>query len=192
MGIRMTATFGMRVLLVLVCLAQGCGRKPTHSPANYSKEPSIRITVGKTATSFGLTQSRLEGDGITTAARMGGQDCQRLRPEKALSDSYIYFKVDPTFKSSNSMNLKATVEYFDATPCNFFIEFDGWDSQAKHDGAYSRSEERVRLAGDQQWKMAEFTLKNCRLANRQNGGSDVRIRAANSEFFVRSMTIERE
>ncbi|MDB6108908.1 MAG: hypothetical protein JWR69_658, partial [Pedosphaera sp.] len=117
---------------------------------------------------------------------------QRLRPEKAFFDSYIYFKIDPSFKTSDRMNLKATVEYFDATPCTFFIEFDGWDQNAKHEGAYSRSEERVRLGGEQRWKTAEFTLKGCRLANRQNGGADVRIRAENSEFFVHSMTIERE
>jgi hypothetical protein len=185
------AFIGTLAIMILVCLGEGCGKRAVGN-RDYSKNSSIGIVLGKTSSSFGLTQTRLEGDGITEATKIKGQECQRMRPEKAWYDSYIYFKMDPSFKTGNRMNLKVTVEYFDATPCTFFVEFDGWDANAKKDGAYSRSEERVRLTGDQQWKTAEFTLKEGRFENRQNGGADVRLRVENSEFFVRSVTISKE
>lgn len=177
------------VALIPLVLAAGCGK--SNYSKDFSKEPSVGIILQKTEISSGLRQIRWKTDGETTCLKIGGQECYRALPRDANHDSYIYFQIDPSVKTNKVMNLKATIEYFDATPCTLFIEFDSWNKWGGDDGVYTMTPEHLDLTGDQEWKTAEFTLRNARLEGRQNGGADFRIRALHSEFFICSVTIER-
>jgi hypothetical protein len=184
----------LRPVLVaaLFCCVTGCGQKAPPKAKNYAQEESVGIIFTKSINAFGLSQRHLSGDGANTFAKIGGQECQRMNLKPDDDRCFLYFKVDPTFKTAKSMNLQATIEYFDATPCAFSIEYDSWDRKAKKEGAYAPSKEKIRLIGDQKWKTVQFTLKDARLEGRQNSGADFRLRSEGAEFFVRSVFIYRE
>jgi hypothetical protein len=182
------------LVLALACCIAGCGKKKSAKPIDYSQEASIGMIFGKTTNAFGLTQVHLgaDGDGYNVPTKIGGQECQMMKPQPDKDSCFLYFTVHPHFKTTNSMNLKASVEYFDATPCEFSIEYDSWKKDGKKEGAYTVSREKIKLTGDQKWKTAQFTLDEARLQGRQNSSADFRLRSERAEFFIRSVTLSRE
>jgi hypothetical protein len=187
----MRVALGNVMMAALVCLWVGCTRQAP-IPTDFSKTNFVKITLADPAVPEGIYVTSNSGDGRTAPAKMGGKGCRHLEPHKKGLDAYIYFTVAVSFITNKPINLKATVEYFDAAPASFFMEFDGSDAKAKHGGAYSRAEEEVQLTGDQKWKVAKFTLHDCIFEHRQNGGADLRIRVKKSELYIHSVTLEHE
>ncbi len=177
-------------LILLAMVLGGCGKKPDHPAADFSKAPSISISLGKKNIESGLCQIHpKEGDNASPHKTVG-QDCLLLQPDG--DDAYIYFKIDPAFKKDLAMNLKVTVEYYDIERSQFWIEYDGWDAHDDKAGAHTKSVEQMRLTGNPTvWLKATFTLPKARLRNRQENGADFCIRVDRAHLFVHAVTVER-
>jgi len=88
------------------------------------------------------------------------------------------------------MDAAMEIEYFDAAPGQLGVEFDGSDTSAPFNGAYSRTE-RIPLTGDKQWNKARFELNGARFLNSQNAGADFRVVAEATEFGLSKIIMKR-
>ena len=129
-------------------------------------------------------------DGQVLQRRIGGRDAWLSQPFRGAGCSYIYFRVDDSFKQNAAMNAEVQVGYLDAAPGQLGVEFDGSDTSAPFNGAYSRSQ-KLPLKGDKQWKTASFNLNDARFLNSQNGGADLRLVAETLEFGVAKVVLRR-
>ena len=89
------------------------------------------------------------------------------------------------------MNVTLEVEYYDAAAGSLAVEFDGSDSSAPFNGAYSRSVETIKLAGSKTWKTGKFSLKGARFLNSQNRDADLRLVVEPPEIPVARVTLRR-
>ena len=166
------------------------GWQPPRPKGQFSGAKSISLTLGETNQERGLRQVDNE-DGQTIAAAAGGRDARAIQPMPNLG-RYIYFAVDESFKWANTMDATLEVEYFDAAPGSFGVEFDGSDSTAPFNGAYTRCPEAVKLDGSKAWKTATFRLRGAQFVNSQNRGSDFRLVLQAPEFLVGKVTLKRQ
>lgn len=146
----------------------------------------ISITFGATEQQNGITRVEHE-DGKSTLATVDGKECRQLGANR---QNFLYFQVAPAFKVGSRMKLKAQVEYYDANPGTFTVQYDGWSGHAK--GRYAAVKKPVKLTGSHTWKVAEFKLPDARFENRQNAQADFRIDAFSSDFCVHRVVLVRE
>lgn len=149
----------------------------------------LEISLGATNHESGLAQFDWP-DGVTVATNLGGLECRALVPTQ-FGGRYSYFRVDNSFKWADTMDLLAVVDFFDAAPGQFRLQFDGSDLQAPFQGAYTASPEVVTLSGSRTWRKAVFSLNRARLRNSQNGGADFRLSSTATEFAVRNVQLVR-
>ncbi|HBO44827.1 MAG TPA: hypothetical protein DD670_13030 [Planctomycetaceae bacterium] len=95
----------------------------------------------------------------------------------------MYFDVDYRFLHDGDEQVAVAVDYFDAGPESFEIQYDSSDpalrgiAQQFHPG-------RVQTIGQTRtWKTAVFVLPRARFANRTNGG-DFRLSCNGAELSV--------
>jgi hypothetical protein len=163
-----------------------CEKKPNSS--------AVSLTLGSTSQPDGLFQLNTSGDGRTEPAQAGGKDCQQLVLKEGRSDAYLYLGADGAFKKSPLPSLTLTVEYFDAVPATFSVDYDS-AIEGKNGGGYTPSKERIQTKGLQEWQKAKFVLDRPQLAGRQNDHADFRLRvgkAADMQFFVRAVTLSKD
>ncbi|PYK98904.1 MAG: hypothetical protein DME19_10780, partial [Verrucomicrobia bacterium] len=129
-------------------------------------------------------------DGATVATLVAGSDCRVAAPNPT-GGRYIYFRIDDSFKWSLSMKLEVDVEYFDSAAGTFAIDFDGSDTNAPFNGAYTRSPTTLSLTGSQTWRTARFNLSGARFMNSENGGADFRLAVSADAFCVRRVKVIR-
>src|SRR5690606_38191972 len=83
---------------------------------------------------------------------------------------YMYFDVDYRFLYDGDEQVVVAVDYFDAGPESFEIQYDSSDP-ALHGIAQQFHPGRVQTIGQTKtWKTAVFVLPRARFANRANGG----------------------
>jgi hypothetical protein len=165
------------------------GWTPPWPAGKYSTSNSVSITLGAANQEAGLRQIESE-DGRTAPAMVEGRGARAIQ-RKPARNPYVYFVVEDSFKWTNQMTLTLQVDYFDAAPGGFTVEFDGSDPQAAFDGAYTGCGESVPLQGSKTWKQANFRLRNARLTNSQNSGADFRLVVSAPEFQVGRVTLQR-
>lgn len=165
------------------------GWQPAGPAGPYSNAKSVAIQLGQTNQERGLSQVEND-DGQTTAVRLVGREARVLKRDPKPS-RYVYFKVDDSFKWTNSMEVMLKVEYFDDAAGTLAVEFDGSDSSAPFNGAYSRCVKTVPLNGSKTWKTGEFRLTGARFRNSQNRGADFRLAVDASEIGFREVTLSR-
>ncbi len=122
-------------------------------------------------------------DGQALRQKVGERDAWLGQPFRGAGGSYLYFRVDDSFKQAGGMNATVEIEYFDGAPGTLHMEFDGSDLTAPFNGAYSPSSQ-MALKGEKQWNQASFDLTNAVFNNSQNGGADFRIVAQAHPFAV--------
>ena len=125
------------------------------------------------------TQDQLYGktvaDGKTQAATFAGRDCRRNAVPG--SDLYFYFDVDSGFAHAESQGLDVTVEveYHDsADAVGLSLEYDGVKSP------YTLHPLVIETQGSGQWRTIRFEIADAYFGNRQNAGSDLRLRLTGS------------
>jgi hypothetical protein len=165
------------------------GWKPPRPHGTFTDAKSVSIQLASKNVEAGLRQIECE-DGETSPAIEGGRPARRVKPFRQ-SSRYMYFAVDDSFKWADTMNATLEVQYFDAGKGRLRLEFDGSDTAAPFNGAYSRSTSEVALTGDQSWKTARFELRGARFLNSQNGGADFRLAGETPELVVSRVTLER-
>ena len=164
-------------------------KPPPWPKGKYSGARSVGVTLGLESQEKGVRQVDND-DGVTVSASIGGRDFRGLKPGDRKS-RYLYFVVDDSFKTSGPMNVRLEVEYFDAAPGSWGVEFDGSDLSAPFGGAYTRALNRVTLSGDQRWKVASIALRGARFLHSENRNADLRLVVETPAFYVRRVTIER-
>ena len=164
-----------------------CRDLPSESAESFG-DGFASISLGATNTERGLRQVT-HADGRTMPTEVEGRPCRQLddRPW-----SHIYFAMDPAFKTSPHMNVKVVVEYFDEAHGNFDLQYDGWETRAPEQGAYTATPTRIALNGSLEWKTAEFLLNDARFENRQNAQADFRLRLSNPTLYISRVTVLRQ
>jgi hypothetical protein len=166
---------------------QGWSPPPLKGP--FTGAPTVTITAGKSESPAALQLVTAE-DGQAKTETVAGRVAWspvRFRSAEVL---YLYFRIEDSFKWTDTMQLSVAVDYFDGAPGELGIEFDGSDASAPFNGTYSRTA-KIKLSGDQKWKTATFELPDARLGGAQNGGADFRIVGGTKEFAVGSVTLNR-
>jgi hypothetical protein len=149
------------------------GIKPPRPRGPYSDFKSVSATLQATNDSRGLTQFE-SADGATVPAEAGGKTCRAVAPT-VYAGQYVYFQIHDSYKWADRMLVDVEVEYFDQGTGSFRIEYDGSDSNAPYNGAYTASKTSATLSNSGQWKVAKFRLLESRFLNSQNDGADFRI-----------------
>jgi len=155
----------------------------------YSGARLLEISLGVTNRESGLVQFDWP-DGVTAATNLGGLECRAFLPTQ-FGGRYAYFRVDNSFKWADTMEARVVVDFFDAAPGQFRLQFDGSDAQAPFQGAYSASPEVVTLSGSRTWRKAVFSLNRARLRSSQNGGADFRLDSTAPDFAVQKVQLVR-
>jgi len=164
------------------------GWKPPPLKGRFTNEKSVSLAADQSEANTGLHLVNA-ADGKTTIRPVSGHKAWFTTPFRGGS-CYVYFRADDSFKWAERMQAAVTVDYFDAAPGQLGVEFDGSDAAAPFNGAYSHSQ-KIRLAGDQKWKMATFALEDARLLGSQNSGTDFRIVAEAKEIAISKVILGR-
>ncbi|MCX8107501.1 MAG: DUF5010 domain-containing protein, partial [Verrucomicrobiae bacterium] len=149
------------------------GIRPALPRGPYSDVRSVYVLLGDRNVEHGVTQLD-QPDGLTKPDSIEGVVCRSVVKSQH-PGRYIYFRIDDSFKWAHTMLVDVEVEYFDSSPGWFRIEFDGSDTNAPFQGAYTASRTVVTLNGLRRWLRASFRLTDARFLNSQNGGADFRI-----------------
>ncbi len=165
------------------------GWKPPWPKGPFSDASAVAIAATNFQATNGLTLLPAE-DGQFISRDFAQRQAWAGIPFRPGHGIYLYFAVDDSFKTAEPMNATVTLEYFDAAPGWLNVEFDGSDTNAPFNGAYSRSQP-IPLVGDQRWKSASFKLSNARWLNSQNAGADFRVVAEAPQFGLGSVTLQK-
>lgn len=165
------------------------GYCPPRPQGLYSRATNVTITLAADNSEAGLRQIDND-DGVTIATTQLGRPARAIKatPNKG---RYIYFGVDDSFKADQPADYRLTVEYFDAATGELTVEYDGSDSAAPFNGAYTRAPQTIRLQGALQWRTAEFTLAKARFDNAQNRGADFRAAVTAPDFAIAKLSLRR-
>jgi hypothetical protein len=155
----------------------------------YSDVRFVSAGLGATNTEYGLDHFEL-ADGTTVATNVAGSVCRSVAPNPS-GGRYVYFRIDDSFKWAASMQAEVQVDFFDSAHGNFAIEFDGSDTNAPFNGAYTRSPVTAYLGGSLVWRTARFNLSGAQFMHSQNGGADFRLASSDDPFFVRRVKVIR-
>ncbi len=158
----------------------------TLNQGGFAGAESVSIMLGSTIEERGI-QFVPKSDGVTTPDVAAGIDCHKMMDRK---DAYAYFSVDPSFKAEHRFDLEAEVEYFAATRGRLDLQYDSWSTHGS-EGVYTSTARRLVLTGSPQWQTNRFLLPEARFENRQNGGSDFRVRKTDAEVYIHRITLRR-
>lgn len=165
------------------------GIKPARPRGAYTDVKSVTTTLEGTNQAKGLTQFE-SADGATVATSAAGSACRAVAPT-IHQGRYVYFQIDESFKWADRMLVDVDVEYLDQSGGTFRIEYDGPDTNAPFNGAYTSTKSSVGLGGTGLWKTARFRLIDSRFLNSQNGGADFRIVVESPTLLLRRVTVTR-
>ncbi len=164
------------------------GWTPPWPQGAFTGAKSVAVQAVLPRTNEGVEILNAE-DGHPVLEKRDGRDCWSAEPFSN-AGTYVYFRVDDSFKWAPRMNVAVEVEYLDARRGELGIEFDGSDLSAPFRGAYTWSK-KVPMQGDGKWKTARFELADARFTNGQNAGADFRVVAEVPGIAIRKVTVQR-
>lgn len=155
----------------------------------YTDVRLVSATLQSTNLESGLDQFD-HADGVTAPDEIGGSACRKT-VATVHAGRYVYFRIDDSFKWTDPMRVNIEVDYFDSASGSFRIEFDGSDTNAPFNGAYTATTLNVSLLGGNTWKTARFSLAGAHFLNSQNGGADFRLNLNANPFYLRQVRVIR-
>src|SRR6266699_1324187 len=194
------------VVLGLLSAYGGYGQEEILRPKDFSKSNAVSRLLAEgerwdpeeddSSHGNGLEMALWQTDGRTSVTNVAGKLCRCLTLEgDGRREGYLYFALDPTFKSQDTAHVKIEVEYFDGFDGQmgvFGIQYDTTGSGAGLNPAYRQFHQRVPLNGSKKWLSAVFHVAGGTFRNAQNGGSDFRLWASPPQLCVRQVTVTRE
>jgi hypothetical protein len=160
-------------VLAVLALATGCRQK------------EASITLGQNTQENGLELISM-GDGIVTPKVASGVPCVQLDTR---SESYIYFAVAPSMKTSKHLNATLWVEFMAPVRGRFDVQYDGYKFGDEQDSIWSDTRTGILFDGSPEWNRVALQITNGRLENRQNYDADFRLRVNCPEFYVRRVKL---
>jgi hypothetical protein len=186
-----------------VCHSREYGRKYIELTRKFADEfrartrldpsvlrPARPLATASPGQSEGLAIApKPEGDGPVAAKtvqrRRAWSTVQSDRSPKA---RYLYFEVDDAFLYDTDEPVEVTVDYLDAGPAAFRVEFDSSDPKLAGLAQQFRPGPDQPIQGTGQWKQARFVLPHARFAGRANG-ADFRLAAAGQDLVVSQVSV---
>jgi hypothetical protein len=165
------------------------GEVPPWPGGSFADAASVELNYNTTNGEQGVKLLDVP-DGLVRPDIIEGVPCL-LSVTNKYGGRYVYFRVDDSFKRSETMAVNVKVEYNDAGSGQFRVQFDGSDTNALFAGAYTDGPGVILLQGSNLWKTATFRLEGARLNNGQNGGADFRIVVGADPFRLRRITVMR-
>jgi hypothetical protein len=160
-------------VVAVLALAPGCRTK------------MASITLGQRAKEDGLKLISA-GDGIVTPTVASGVACVQLA---TTPESYIYFAVAPSIKTSKHLNATLWVEFLAPVRGRFDVQYDGYKCGEEPDSIWSDTRTGILFDGSPEWNRVALEITNGRLENRQNYHADFRLRVNCLEFYVRRVML---
>ena len=158
------------------------------APAASAQEQTASVVLGDPNVEEGLVQID-QADGRTTPVTAGDRSARATAPGDDPSwGRYMYFGLDDEIASDGYYVARVEVEYLDEGTESFGLQYDSNDCTATLNGAYDSAGD-VQRTGTGTWKTATFDLPDARFANRENGGSDLRLGAGGSTLTVHRVTV---
>lgn len=152
-------------VLVLLLLAAAC--------ASALAESCVWTDLGTTNNNGGLTNFN-GGDGVNQAATIGGTDCRR----NSTGSQYFYFNVSDAWAYQGSKrDVNVMIMYYDNGTGALTLQYD-----SAGNGTYYAATTIYR-ANTSTWRTYMWHVKDAYFGNRQNGGSDFRIWAADTFYL---------
>ena len=158
--------------------------------ADYSRTNAVSIRMEDESPQDGLRHLALEGDGRTTVTNLNGVICRQMKRE-GRPNGYLYFTINPSFKSAGLTNARCEVEYYSPVRATCRLQYDAVESDTHQPYKYASSA-IIRAVPTNLWKTVTFRLLNGVFMNSQNGGADFRLEAIPPDIYVRRVTLLRE
>jgi hypothetical protein len=95
----------------------------------------------------------------------------------------MYFDIDDGFLLDTDETVELIVEYFDAGPAEFRVDFDSADPGLEGLAQQFRPSPAQRIRGTSEWREAKFTLPHARFAGRNNF-ADFRFAADGKDLVI--------
>jgi len=165
------------------------GVVPPRPATAYTGARSVSVALGETDRAEGLTRVDL-ADGRSRPTTVAGSSART--PAEGVGARYLYFRADDGFKADGPARYAVEVEYYDAGPGSFGLQYDAHDPSADFNGAYKAAGSRVAPAGSRAWKTARFELTDARLEGSQNGDADFRLAFEGGDPSIRAVRLVRE
>ena len=165
------------------------GIAPAHPSGPFTGSHLAQIILQAANLESGLRQFE-QADGATAASNMGALACREVS-STPYAGHYVYFQIDDSFKWADSMYVSVIVDYFDAIQSSLRLEYDGSDTSAPFQGAYTVCPETEMLRGTKTWRVAVFSLPAARFRNQQNGNADFRINCSALGVGIRRVQVIR-
>jgi len=130
-----------------------------------------------------------DGDGPVVETMIADRPAWTTQQNRFSGDlRYIYFDVDDAFLLDVDETVELIVEYFDAGPAHFLVEYDSADPQLEGLSQQFRPGTPQRINGTGQWKTARFKLPHARFAGRSNN-ADFRLTATGKDLAIASIEL---
>ena len=142
----------------------------------------------------GLEHAYWQADGRTTLMNVQGVPCRCLHlTAERFPKGYLYFTMDPTFKTEEVEKVKIEVEYFDGFDGQagvLGLQYDATLSENRGPNpAFKPCYPNVPLRGSQKWLKATFHVNDGSFQNSQSGQADFRLWASPPEVCVKRVTV---
>lgn len=154
-----------------------------------STNERVSILLGENESGGGLTHLDQERDGLTTMATLDGISCRYLNLKAQKAKAFLYFSIDPAFKTGDLSRIVIEIEYFDGARGTLGLHYDA--SKSKNNPAAYTDTRTTVMTGTKTWKTSQFQLSHPTFRNSQNGGADFRIWVAPAELYVRRVIVAR-
>lgn len=126
------------------------------------------------------------GDGRVLEGAVEGVPCVKV---KNPGEGYIYFALDPKFKTSPHMNALVCLEFLARGRGRFDIQFDGHKFSNPRSDPYSDTPVGFYFDAWPLWHRVALEVSDAMFANRQNNQADLRLRVSCPEFYLRRLTM---
>lgn len=141
------------------------------------------------------SKNSLLGEGLRLARaadgpfRFGTDPKRRLVISPGPGDRYLYFGIADEFASRVRGSYRVRVRFIDGGRGKVALQYDSWDRSSTLDGRY-RSAPRHRRGGLLRERSVTWILPDARFSNRQNGGTDFRLRLQGDDFELLEVSLE--
>jgi hypothetical protein len=133
-----------------------------------------------------------DGDGPVVEKLVSGREAWSTVPNRFSPMSrYLYFEVEDYFLYDGDEPVEVKVQYWDAGPGSFRIDYDSSDPALGGTAQQFRSGGTQAIAESGTWKEAAFVLPHARFAGRANG-ADFRLAAIGGDLVVAVVVVRRK
>ena len=187
--------------LILALRVFAADKPPALDLNDFSNTNSVTLLLaeavrGRPLPGQGLQHIYWERDGQTAVISVESTPCRCLSfPDQRYAKGYLYFAIDPTFKSHDLSHLRFDVEYFDGFEGRegvFGLQYDATGEEPSRGMSSKPAYPNVPLRGSGKWLKTSFHVSGGTYQNSGNGRADFRLWASPPELCVSRVSVTLE